>query len=44
VPLPDSIVTSEGALVGCQEMNGVVPGNYACSGIATFEVTAAFPQ
>lgn len=44
VPLPDSIVTSEGALVGCPEMDGVVPGNYACSGIATFEVSAAFPQ
>ncbi len=37
-PLPDSIVTSSGALVGYNAMDGKVPGCYEYSGIATFKV------
>ncbi len=36
--LPDSIVTSSGALVGYQQMDGKVPGCFQFSGITTFKV------
>lgn len=38
--LPDSIVTSGGALVGYKSMNGDVPGCFQYSGIATFRLKA----
>lgn len=38
ISLPDSIVTSAGALVGYNSMNGDVPGCYEYSGVATFKV------
>lgn len=38
--LPDSIVTSAGALVGYKSMNGDVPGCFEYSGIATFKIKA----
>lgn len=37
-PLPDSIVTSAGAKVGYNSMDGNVPGCFEYSGIATFKV------
>jgi len=43
-PLPDSIVTSGGALVGYTSMNGDVPGCYEYSGIATFKVKVTMPN
>lgn len=36
--LPDSIVTSNGAAVGYEKMDGKVPGCFQYSGIATFKV------
>ncbi len=42
--LPDSIVTSSGALVGYNAMDGKVPGCYQYSGIATFKVKVSMPS
>lgn len=42
--LPDSIVTSSGALVGYNAMDGNVPGCYEYSGIATFRVKVNMPN
>ncbi|MDO4781461.1 MAG: hypothetical protein Q4A34_03680 [Candidatus Saccharibacteria bacterium] len=38
--LPDAIVTQAGAQVGYEKMNGVVPGCFQYSGIATFKLRA----
>lgn len=44
IKLPDSIVTSGGALVGYQQMDGNIPGCYKYMGIATFKVKVAMPN
>jgi hypothetical protein len=44
IALTDDIVIKKGTPVGVEQMDGVVPGNYANSGYAVFEVTAAFPE
>lgn len=44
VALTDDIVVKKGTLVGVEQMDGIVPGNYVNSGYAVFEVTAAFPD
>lgn len=41
--LPDSIVTSTGAKVGYEAMDGNIPGCYQYSGIATFKVKVNVP-
>ncbi len=42
--LPDSIVTSTGALVGYQQMDGNIPGCYQYSGYALFKVKVSSPN
>jgi uncharacterized repeat protein (TIGR01451 family) len=42
--LSDSIVTSTGALVGYQKMDGNIQGCYKYSGVATFKVKVATPS
>lgn len=44
IKLPDSIVTSAGALVGYQNMDGNIPGCYKYMGVATFKVKVAVPN
>lgn len=44
IKLPDSIVTSAGALVGYQNMDGNIPGCYKYMGVATFKVKVAVPS
>jgi uncharacterized repeat protein (TIGR01451 family) len=44
IALPDSIVTSAGALVGYNAMDGKVPGCYQYSGVATFKVKVNMPS
>lgn len=42
--LPDSIVTSTGAKLGYQQMDGNIPGCFKYSGIVTFKVKAQVEQ
>ncbi|RYF70297.1 MAG: DUF11 domain-containing protein [Cytophagaceae bacterium] len=43
-PLGDSVVTSAGALVGYEKLDGKVPGCFEYSGIATFKVKVNMPS